>query len=108
MAQEVKSFKCFNGMLKIYEHDSATVGTKMSFAIFHPAGVENPPCLWFLAGLTCDHLKFTEKASSGLGAAAQHGVALVFPDTSPRGLDIPGIADNWDFGNAAGYYLDAT
>ena len=93
MVENTNTWKCFDGMLKVYEHDSATIGGRMSFAIFYPPSVENPPCLWFLAGITCDHLRFTEKASTGLESAAQHGIAMIFPDTSPRGLDIPGFSD---------------
>merc|ERR1719454_1461984 len=82
----------------------------MTFSIFLPPGVSSAskaPVLYYLSGLTCTDDNFTHKACAQRAAAA-HGVALVAPDTSPRGLDIEGEHDSYDFGSGAGFYVDAT
>jgi S-formylglutathione hydrolase len=82
----------------------------MEFAIFLPFGEEDDrrrPVLFWLSGLTCTWANFTEKAGAQCHAAA-HGLILVCPDTSPRGTDLPGEHDAYDFGSGAGFYLDAT
>ncbi len=81
----------------------------MKFALFQPsqAKLAPVPVLWFLSGLTCTEENFTVKAGAQQ-FAAQHGLILVAPDTSPRGLDLPGEHDDYDFGSAAGFYVDAT
>jgi S-formylglutathione hydrolase len=91
MVEVVKVHKAFGGSLTFYKHPSTTTNCSMSFGIFRPANLENPSALWFLAGLTCDEKRFSEKCTLGLKAAAEAGVALVFPDTSPRAIDIPGV-----------------
>jgi S-formylglutathione hydrolase len=108
MVEVVKRHKAFGGSLTFYSHDSGKNNCKMNFGLFVPDGAENPACLWYLPGLTCEERRFAEKASLGLKYAAETGHALVFTDTSPRGIEIPGVADSWDFGIAAGFYLDAT
>ena len=85
-------------------------GTPMEFAIFLPFGENDDrlrPVLFWLSGLTCTWANFTEKAGAQCHAAAQ-GLILVCPDTSPRGTDLPGEHESYDFGSGAGFYLDAT
>ena len=82
----------------------------MEFAVFQPFGENDDrprPVLLWLSGLTCTWANFTEKAGAQCHAAA-HGVILVVPDTSPRGTNLPGEHDAYDFGSGAGFYLDAT
>jgi S-formylglutathione hydrolase len=100
--------RCFGGVQGVYAHDSSTCATEMTFGLFLPeAAEEGPvPILWYLSGLTCTH----ENAMTKAGAqawAAEHSIALVFPDTSPRG---EGVADDeaYDLGKGAGFYVDAT
>ena len=100
---------CFGGMQGVYSHTSSSTGTTMKFSLFRPPQAEeNPvPVLWFLSGLTCTEENFTVKAGAQQ-FAAKHGLMLVAPDTSPRGLDLPGEHDDYDFGSGAGFYVDAT
>jgi len=98
--------RCFGGVQRIYRHRSAATGTPMRFAAFVPSGEGPFPVLWFLAGLTCTEENFTTKAGAQR-CAAEHGLILVAPDTSPRGDDVPDD-DAYDFGKGAGFYLDAT
>lgn len=81
----------------------------MRVAVFLPPAAEDGPVpiLYFLSGLTCTEENVTAKAGAQR-YAAEHGLALVAPDTSPRGLDLPGEHDDWDFGSGAGFYVDAT
>lgn len=81
----------------------------MRFSIYLPpiAETKRVPALFFLAGLTCTEETFMIKAGAQR-FAAEHGIALVTPDTSPRGANVPGETDSWDFGVGAGFYLDAT
>lgn len=79
----------------------------MHFSVFLPPQPGPHPVLWYLSGLTCTDLNVVEK-SGFQRVAAERGIAVVCPDTSPRGADIPGEDDDWDFGSGAGYYLDAT
>lgn len=104
-----ETHRCFGGTVGYYSHVSAATGTPMRFAVFTPPQAQDGPVpvLIYLAGLTCDETTFMIKAGAQRRAAAL-GLMLVAPDTSPRGLDIPGIRDAWDFGEAAGFYLDAT
>lgn len=106
--QVISENKCFGGTQGVYSHQSAATGTKMTFGLFQPAETEiGPvPVLWFLSGLTCTHENAMTKAGAQVWAAEQ-GIALVFPDTSPRG---DGVADDgeYDLGQGAGFYLDAT
>jgi S-formylglutathione hydrolase len=100
---------CFNGVQGVYSHASSSTGTTMQFSLFQPPQAkEKPvPVLWFLSGLTCTEENFTVKAGAQQ-YAANHGLMLVAPDTSPRDLDLPGEHDAYDFGSGAGFYVDAT
>lgn len=100
---------CFGGVQGFYRHDSAAIGLPMRFGVFVPpqARLGPVPVLFFLAGLTCNEETFAIKAGAQK-FAAQHGLMLVTPDTSPRDTGIANADAAWDFGNAAGFYLDAT
>ncbi|NCT82810.1 MAG: S-formylglutathione hydrolase [Comamonadaceae bacterium] len=95
----------FGGRQRFYQHDSAETGLPMRFALFLPPAPR--ALLVFLAGLTCTEETFTMKAGAQR-LAAELGLALLMPDTSPRGAGIPGESESWDFGVGAGFYLDAT
>ena len=101
--------KCYGGIQGFYEHASETTGTAMKFAVYRPvqADAAKVPVLTYLAGLTCTEETFTIKAGAQRYASS-YGMMLVMPDTSPRGAGIAGEDDDWDFGSAAGFYLDAT
>ena len=100
---------CFGGTQGFYSHASSSTGTTMNFAVFvPPQAAERPvPALYYLAGLTCTEETFVIKAGAQR-LAAELGLMLVTCDTSPRGLNLPGEVESWDFGLAAGFYLDAT
>ncbi len=101
---------CFGGVQRFYRHASSAIGLPMRFSVYLPpqalAG-ERRPALVYLAGLTCTEETFPIKAGAQR-IAAREGLILVAPDTSPRGANVPGEADSWDFGIGAGFYLDAT
>lgn len=101
--------RCFGGVQGIYSHASRETGTPMRFSVFAPpAALEGTvPVLWYLSGLTCTEENFTVKAGAQR-YAAEHGIMLVAPDTSPRGAGIDGEDDDYDFGTGAGFYVDAT
>ena len=100
--------QCFGGVQGVYTHASAACGGDMTFGLFLPAEAQSGPVpvLWFLSGLTCTHENAMVKAGAQ-GWAAEQGIALVFPDTSPRG---EGVADDdaFDLGQGAGFYVNAT
>jgi S-formylglutathione hydrolase len=100
---------CFGGVQGFYQHDSGVIGLPMRFGVYMPpaARFKPVPVLFYLAGLTCTEETFAIKAAAQR-FAAQHGVMLVSPDTSPRNTGIEGADAAWDFGTAAGFYLDAT
>ena len=100
---------CFGGVQGFYQHDSRETGTPMKFGVFVPLQAKTGPVpvLFFLAGLTCNEETFAIKAGAQQHAA-QHGLMLVTPDTSPRHTGVEGADAAWDFGTAAGFYLDAT
>lgn len=100
---------CFGGSQRFYSHPSAEIGLRMRFSVYLPPQAQygKVPALIYLAGLTCTEETFMIKAGAQR-FAAEHGLALIAPDTSPRGANCPGEADDWDFGVAAGFYLDAT
>lgn len=107
MSVEIKAkHKVHGGTLAYAQHQSAATGTPMRFSVFTPPGEGPFPYLIWLSGLTCTEDNFTTKAGA-YGAAAQHRVAIVAPDTSPRG---EGVADDpaYDLGQGAGFYIDAT
>ena len=96
------------GVQGVYRHQSETTGCEMTFAVFMPPESKGPvPILWYLSGLTCSHANVMEKGEYRR-MAAELGIAVVCPDTSPRGDNVPDEADNWQFGSGAGFYLDAT
>lgn len=103
---------CFGGEHRRYRHRSAALGCDMEFAVFLPpaavGGAARPvPVLYWLSGLTCTDQNFMQKAGA-LKHAAQLGMAIVCPDTSPRGLGLPGEDDSYDLGSGAGFYINAT
>ncbi|MDT1062714.1 S-formylglutathione hydrolase [Paracoccus sp. CPCC 101403] len=106
--ETVSENRSFGGIQGVYRHQSEATGTTMTFAVYLPPAAEHGkvPVLWYLSGLTCTH----ENAMTKAGAqewAAEYGIALIFPDTSPRG---EGVADDeaYDLGQGAGFYVDAT
>lgn len=105
----LSEYRCFGGVQGFYRHDAAETGTPMKFGVFLPAqAARGPvPVLFYLAGLTCNEETFAIKAG-GQRFAAEHGLAVVTPDTSPRDTGIEGADADWDFGDGAGFYLDAT
>ena len=100
--------KCFEGMQGVYQHWSEACNCDMTFGIFMPsiATSESVPLVWYLSGLTCTHENAMTKAGAQ-AAAEEFGVAIVFPDTSPRGNNVPDD-DDYDLGQGAGCYLNAT
>ncbi|RZC77629.1 hypothetical protein C5167_001794 [Papaver somniferum] len=123
---EISSTKMFGGYNKRYKHFSPTLGCSMTFHIYFPpspspshkfphvlmliiklSGTSTVQVLYWLSGLTCSDENFIVK-SGAQRAASSEGVALIAPDTSPRGLGVEGEADSWDFGVGAGFYLNAT
>ena len=99
---------CFGGVQGVYTHASNATSTDMTFGLFLPEEAQDGPVpvLWYLSGLTCTHENAMVKAGAQCWAA-KHGLALVFPDTSPRG---DGVADDdaYDLGQGAGFYVNAT
>ncbi|MBG6076985.1 S-formylglutathione hydrolase [Polaromonas sp. CG_9.11] len=100
---------CFGGTQRFYQHESNEIGLPMKFSVFLPpqSSTGPVPALIYLAGLTCNEETFMTKAGAQR-LAAELGLALIAPDTSPRGAKVPGESDSWDFGVGAGFYLDAT
>ena len=103
---------CFGGAQRFYRHDSREIGLAMRFSVYlPPQAAQGPvPALLYLAGLTCTEETFMTKGGAQQ-LAAELGLALIAPDTSPRGTEvekIEGAKDSWDFGLGAGFYLDAT
>lgn len=100
---------CFGGQQRFYKHDAKKIGLPMKFSVFLPpqAAQGEVPAVMYLAGLTCNEETFMTKAGAQR-LAAELGLALIAPDTSPRGAKVAGESDSWDFGVGAGFYLDAT
>jgi S-formylglutathione hydrolase len=109
MLELLGSHACHGGVQRIYRHESKVIGLPMRFAVYLPpqASQGKVPALFYLAGLTCTEETFPVKAGAQR-FAAQHGIALIAPDTSPRGAGVPGESAAWDFGVGAGFYVDAT
>ena len=107
--QIISEEPCFDGTQGVYEHDSAVCQCCMRFAVYRPAGTNAAsPVLFWLSGLTCTEQNFITKAGAQR-TAAELGIVLVAPDTSPRGENVPDDPDGgWDFGLGAGFYVDAT
>ena len=106
--EAISENRCFGGTQGVYKHASATCNCDMTFAVFLPAEAAHGPVpvLWFLSGLTCTHENAMTKAGAQAWAAEQ-GIALVFPDTSPRGDDVAND-EAYDLGQGAGFYVNAT
>jgi S-formylglutathione hydrolase len=105
----ISEHKCFGGVQGYYSHASKEIGLDMKFSVFQPPQAKSGkvPVLYYLAGLTCTEETFAIKAGAQR-IAAELGLMLVAPDTSPRGANVPGETDSWDFGVGAGFYVDAT
>ena len=101
--------QAFGGMQGVFAHDSATTNCEMTFAVYVPPKAVSEPCpvLWYLSGLTCSHANVMEKGEYRR-LAADLGLIVICPDTSPRGNDVPDELTNWQMGKGAGFYLDAT
>jgi len=105
----ISEHACYGGVQRFYRHESRETRGPMKFSAYLPpqAGSGKVPVLYFLSGLTCSEETFCIK-SHAQKYAAELGLMLISPDTSPREPRIPGDADHWDFGLSAGFYLDAT
>lgn len=105
----ISTHSSFGGTVGFYKHASSANACTMKFAVFTPpqAREHQVPVLYYLAGLTCTEETFMIKAGAQR-VAAELGIMLVAPDTSPRGVPLPGDSDSWDFGVGAGFYVDAT
>lgn len=102
--------RCFEGTQSVHSHDSTELGCKMRFGVFMPPQADGGvlvPVVYWLSGLTCTEENFIVKAGAQR-VAAELGLAIVVPDTSPRGLGIPGEGASYDLGLGAGFYVDAT
>jgi S-formylglutathione hydrolase len=99
----------FGGMQGVFSHESEACRCEMTFAVFVPPQAIKEPCpvVWYLSGLTCTHANVMEKGEYRR-LAAELGLIIVCPDTSPRGNDVPDELTNWQMGKGAGFYLDAT
>jgi S-formylglutathione hydrolase len=109
MLTTLSEHACFGGVQGFYSHQSDSIGLPMRFAVYAPpqAKTTRVPVLFYLAGLTCTEETFAIKAGAQR-VAAELGLMLVCPDTSPRKTGIEGAATDWDFGEGAGFYIDAT
>ena len=108
--QVVSENRSHGGRQLVCMHPSSATQTGMAFSIFLPPEAENGKCpvLWYLSGLTCTHANVTEKGEYR-AACAEKGLIFIAPDTSPRGPDVPDDPEGlWDFGQGAGFYVDAT
>ncbi|VXC58989.1 S-formylglutathione hydrolase [Sphingomonas sp. T1] len=108
MMETLSTSMAFGGTQGVYRHASTATGTDMTFAVYVPPHAPDArlPVLWFLSGLTCTHANVMDKGEYRR-ACAEHGVILIAPDTSPRGEGVPDD-DAYDFGQGAGFYVDAT
>jgi S-formylglutathione hydrolase len=105
----LETHRCFDGTVGVYRHDSVACASSMTFAVYQPpqAQLHPVPVLYFLSGLTCTEQNFITK--SGVQRyAADHGVMIVAPDTSPRGTGIPDEDADWTYGSGASFYVNAT
>jgi S-formylglutathione hydrolase len=108
MLEVISEHACFDGVQGFYRHDSDIIGLPMQFSLYRPPQAKQGrvPLLIYLAGLTCNEETFMLKAGAQR-YAAQYGMMLLAPDTSPRGAGVAGEQDSWDLGLGAGFYLDA-
>ncbi len=106
--EKLISSRADGGMQEVYCHASTSTGTDMTFSVFVPPHLPGAklPVLWYLSGLTCTHANVTDKGGYR-AACAEHGIIFIAPDTSPRGEGVPDV-DVYDFGQGAGFYVDAT
>ena len=106
--EQISTVRAHGGTQGVYSHQSSATGTPMHFSVFVPDHAEGAklPVLWYLSGLTCTHANVTEKGEFR-AACAEHGIIFIAPDTSPRGADVADD-DGYDFGQGAGFYVDAT
>ena len=106
--EKIEDRACFGGRQQVWQHDSATLGCSMRFAVYLPPQTQQAKCptLYWLSGLTCNEQNFITKAGAQR-YAAEHGVVIVAPDTSPRGDNIANDA-GYDLGQGAGFYINAT
>lgn len=107
--ETISTAKSFGGTQGVYRHRSEACQCDMTFAVFLPPQAQSGPVpvLWYLSGLTCTHQNVMDKGEYRQ-MTSELGIAVICPDTSPRGDDIPDEPDNWQFGKGAGFYLDAT
>ncbi len=107
--KKLSASKSHGGVQGVYAHASEACSCDMTFAVFVPPQAADAPrpVLWYLSGLTCTHQNVMDKGEYRR-LAAELGLIVVCPDTSPRGPDVPDEKDNWQFGCGAGFYLDAT
>ncbi len=105
----ISTSKSHGGVQGVYSHASEACACDMTFAVFVPPQAIARPCpvVWYLSGLTCTHANVMDKGEYRR-KAAELGLILVCPDTSPRGERVPDEKDNWQFGSGAGFYVDAT
>lgn len=109
MLEVLREHRAFGGVQAFYRHDSEQIGLPMQFSVFHPPVEKSQmvPVLFYLAGLTCSEETFMIKAGAQR-LAAQYGIMLVGPDTSPRNTGIADADGDWQLGHGAGFYIDAT
>jgi S-formylglutathione hydrolase len=109
MLETLSEQRCHDGVQGFYRHHSDVCAGPMRLAVYQPpqAAAQSCPVLYFLAGLTCSEETATIKAGAQR-LAAEYGLVLVMPDTSPRGTGLDGATGDWEFGEGAGFYLDAT
>jgi S-formylglutathione hydrolase len=107
--EQVGEARCFDGRHIVYKHRSAACDCTMRFAVFLPPAAERGPvpAVYWLSGLTCTEENFSVK-SGAQRYASELGLALIIPDTSPRGVNIPGEDAQIDIGTGAGFYVNAT
>lgn len=107
--KQIESVKEFGGFLNRYTHDSSSCNCEMTFSVYLPPLAENEkvPAVYWLSGLTCSDDNFRTKAGAQR-YASELGIALIIPDTSPRGDDVPDEEDRYDLGKGAGFYVNAT
>ena len=107
--ERVSRNKSFGGWQEVWKHDASATHTPMQFGVYLPPQAAEGPCpvVYWLSGLTCTEQNFITKAGAQQ-AAAELGLIVIAPDTSPRGTDLPGEHEHWDFGSGAGFYVDAT
>lgn len=107
--EEISSAKCFGGSQKVFKHHSSELKCDMKFGVYVPpiSAAQKVPVLYWLSGLTCTEQNFITKAGAQRTAAEQ-GIMIVAPDTSPRSCGVKAEDDSYDFGTGAGFYVDAT